>query len=460
MKKNVFLPLLLFFILLSNLPAQQGQTFNFKLDWAQFRMDNENSYIEFYYAYSTKFLEAKTIEDKQYSELLMRFLITDRHTQDVVIDRMWNMQNEISTSIQEHVQISQTRFILKNSSYQLKIFLMDINNSYRADSVTISFDTPNYPNDLICISDIQFCSSIRTIEKDTTNIFYKNTFEVKPNPFNIVDIEYPVLSYYLELYNLSTEKIGEKLTTKYSITNNAGKEFIAKNSTKPVKNGNSVEAGVINVNKLVGGAYNFIFSIIDENGKLLTENSKRFFYYDPNVQQTETESIGILSDDEFSIMTEDEIDLLQKQATCIASRDEQATYKKLQSLNSKQNYMRHFWYQRRNDPMYNKEAFIERLGQVNSKYRTKFSQGWNSDKGRIALIYGMPLESYIERGKETSRGKPYEVWFYPELLNGVYFVFADESGFGKYLLMHSTHPNEVKDESWIEAIPGYVDYNN
>jgi GWxTD domain-containing protein len=458
MKKNILLSLLFLFMSLFNASAQQGQVFNFKLEWAQFRMDNENSYIEFYYSYSTKFLETKIIDGKPYTELLMKFLIVDNLSDEVVIDRMWNMQSEIDENAKEHIQISQTRFILKNSSYKVKIFLMDINNKSKTDSVTILLDIHDYPNDIVCISDIQFCTSIKAIEKDTTNIFYKNTFEVKPNLFNIVDIEYPVLSYYLEVYNLSVEKIGKNLTTKYSITDNSNKEYITKSTTKAVKVGNSVEAGVINVQKLIGGAYNFVFFIIDENGNTVAKNSKRFYYYDPDVKSTAYDGATMLSEDEFAIMTEQEIDLFQKQSICIASRNEQVTYKQLKGLNSKQNYMRRFWYERRNDPLYNKATFMERLAYVNNKYRTKFSQGWDSDRGRVTLQYGIPQESYIERGKETTKGKPYEVWFYPEVLNGVYFVFADESGFSKYLLMHSTHPNEVKDESWREAIPGtYTD---
>jgi GWxTD domain-containing protein len=331
---------------------------------------------------------------------------------------------------------------------------MDINNTSKIDSVTISFNTPNHPSDIVCMSDIQFCSSIRTIEKDTANMFYKNTFEVKPNPFNMVDIQYPVLSYYLEIYNLSVQKIGEKLTTKYSIIDNSGKEYIAKNTTKAVRDGNSVEAGVINVQKLVGGAYNFVFSVMNEKGNLVATNLKRFFYYDPDVKPSTYDGVSALFDDEFAIMTEEDIDLLQKQSICISNRNEQNTYKQLKGLNAKQNYMRQFWYERRNDPLYNKAAFTDRLIYANGKYRTKFSQGWDSDRGRVTLQYGIPIESYIERGKETTNGKPYEVWFYPEVLNGIYFVFADESGFNRYLLMHSTHPNEVKNEAWKEAIPG------
>jgi len=456
MNKNILLPLLFLSLFLCNAFAQQGELFNFKLDWAQFRMDDDNSYIEFYYAYSTNSLRKKTIEEKQYSELFIRFLISDNVTNDVVIDRMWKMQHVVDNATTDNIQISQTRFILPNSAYEAKIFLMDLNNISRTDSITVSFKTPNYPNDVICLSDIQFCSSIKQIEKDTTNIFYKNTFEVKPNPFNLVDIEYPVLSYYLEVYNLSTEKLGEKLTTKYSILS-LGKERMTKSISKPVKNGNSVEVGVVNIQKLVGGAYDFVFSIMDESGNLVAKNSKRFYLYNPDAQQALDDAI-MPSDDEFAIMTEEQLDLLQQQSICLSSRDEQVVYKKLSGANAKQNYMRQFWYVRRHDPLYNKSSFMERLEYVNNKYRTKFSQGWNSDRGRVALQYGIPLESYIERGKETTNGKPYEVWFYPEVLNGVYFVFADETGFGKYMLMHSTHPNEPKDNTWQEAVPGFRNY--
>ena len=428
--------------------AQTKHTMNLTMDYSRFKMDNENSYVEFYYAYSPYEMKKKIIDNRTYTELLLKFTVTDTITKEVILDKMWNLRNEFKDSLSEKYVISQSRFLLEYAPYRVRIFAMDINNPENIDSVTFPMEIQKYTNGNIHMSDIEFCSSLKQMEKDTSNIFYKNTYEVKPNPFNIVHVNYPVLGYYLEIYNLITKKIGNHILTKYRIYDNNGKDFITKSVNKQIKDGTSVEAGVINVGKLNGGAYNFSFIVMDSNGNKLGENSKRFYIYNPDAKASNKDSIGLMAGDEFALMTEPEINLLFQQSIYIAKDDEKNTFKKLSGLDSKKNFLRRFWGNRADDPDYNKRTYLERVSLANIKFRTKWNDGWSSDRGRIMIYYGIPEESYIERGKETDQGQPYEIWFYPTVLNGTYFVFVDESGFNNFRLVHSSHPNEVSDETW------------
>ncbi|OPZ67292.1 MAG: hypothetical protein BWY83_02647 [bacterium ADurb.Bin478] len=64
----------------------------------------------------------------------------------------------------------------------------------------------------------------------------------------------------------------------------------------------------------------------------------------------------------------------------------------------------------------------------------------------IHLRYGKPSD--IERhsvGKDT---KPYEIWHYENIENGVIFVFVDRSGFNQYELIHSTKRGELYDPNY------------
>jgi GWxTD domain-containing protein len=446
--KKIAISIIVFFLLSFNVHAQNKRHLNLTMDYSRFKMDNENSYVEFYYAYSPYEMKKKIVDNRSYTELLLKFTIIDTITKEVIIDRMWNLRNDFKDSLLEKYMISQSRFLLEYAPYLVKIFAMDINNPNKIDSVSFPLEIQKYTNGNIQMSDIEFCSSIKQIEKDTNNIFYKNTYEVKPNPFSIIPVNYPVLGYYLEVYNLLTKNIGDHILTKYRIYNNTGKEFISKSVTKKIKDGTSVETGMINVGKLTSGAYNFAFMVMDSNGNKLGENSKRFFIYDPDVKAPPKDSVGILSNDEFMLMTEPEVNLMFQQATYIANNEEKKTFKKLTGLEGKKNFMRRFWSDREEDVNYNKKSYLERVALANSKFRTKWNDGWVSDRGRIMAYYGIPQESYVQRGKETTKGKPYEIWFYPELLNGTYFVFVDESGFNNFRLVHSSHPNEVSDEEW------------
>ena len=447
MKKIKFITILFFFICQYSI-SQKQETINLAMDYARFKMDKENSYVEFYYAYSPSEMQKKIVNGKNYTELLIKFTIIDTITKEVVVDRMWNLQNEFIDSQYDKYVIGQARFLLEYAPYLVKIFAMDLNNTSMRDSTSFIITVPYYKNDDLKISDIEICSSLKQIEKDTNNIFYKNTYEVKPNPFSIIDIQYPLLGYYLELYDINTKKIGDKITLKYSIKNNTGNEVLAKSVTKYVKNGSSVEAGLVNVAKLKGGAYNFIFTVLDSNGIKLAENSKRFFIYDPNVKSEKVDTAEKISTDEYVLMNEADLDKLFQQANYISTNDEKKQYAKLKTVEGKRNFMREFWANREGDELYNKKAYLERVKFAELRFRTKWSDGVSSDRGRVTLIYGIPEESYIERGKETTKGKPYEIWFYPTVMNGTYFIFVDESGFNSYRLVHSTHPNEIHDDEW------------
>lgn len=445
--KKYCLSLLLSFVTFAAAFAQTEKPINLALDYARFKMDRENSYLELYYAFSPKQMTLKKINDKSYTELLLKFVIIDTITKEILVDRMWNLRNEFMDNGNEKYLLGQSRFLLEYAPYKVKVFAMDINNPAMNDSASFSINIEKNDEKTVKISDIEFCTSIKQIERDTNNEFYKNSYEVRPNPYNIVDVKYPVLGYYLEVYNLKPEEIGNKIITKYGIYGNNGTELLSKSLTKSIKTGTSVEAGMINVSKLKGGAYDFVYSVSDSTGKKLTDGKRRFFLYDPEAKAS-VDSVGSVSADEFVLMTDVEVDLMFNQASYIANDEEKKQFKKLASLEAKKNFLRQFWMNREYDQFNNKRDFIQRANFVESRFRTKWNQGWASDRGRVCLIYGIPEESYIERGKETEKGKPYEIWFYPTVLNGTYFVFVDESGFNNFRLVHSSHPNELHNEEW------------
>ncbi len=57
--------------------------------------------------------------------------------------------------------------------------------------------------------------------------------------------------------------------------------------------------------------------------------------------------------------------------------------------------------------------------------------GWETDRGRILIIYGQPTE--VERSESDMGSLRYEIWYYNHLNRR--FVFKDEFGFGEYRLV-------------------------
>ena len=79
-----------------------------------------------------------------------------------------------------------------------------------------------------------------------------------------------------------------------------------------------------------------------------------------------------------------------------------------------------------------------------------FTGGIDSDMGRIYIQYGAPVE--IKRQFSTTEfSKPVQIWYYA-IQGTTEFVFVDRSGDGKYVLVHSTHPDEFQNFDWIKDV--------
>jgi GWxTD domain-containing protein len=77
------------------------------------------------------------------------------------------------------------------------------------------------------------------------------------------------------------------------------------------------------------------------------------------------------------------------------------------------------------------EEHVRRFRYANAHFPSSLSEGWQTDRGRIYILYGEPdeRESY---SMEVDRN-PMEIWYYFDL--GKRFVFVDETGFGDFVLV-------------------------
>lgn len=95
-------------------------------------------------------------------------------------------------------------------------------------------------------------------------------------------------------------------------------------------------------------------------------------------------------------------------------------------------FIKHYWKQLDPTPktVYNevKEEFFRRIKRVNAEY-SEFGSGWQSDRGRIYIIYGEPDQ--VEKTQRNAEGYSFEIWYYP---HGKQFIFIDEGLFGNYRL--------------------------
>ena len=146
-------------------------------------------------------------------------------------------------------------------------------------------------------------------------------------------------------------------------------------------------------------------------------------------------------------------------------------------LPGRREFLAAFWLRRDPDPetLVN-EARVQhrlRIEQANARYGRKDLPGYETDRGRVLLVYGEPQEisrdynspdhalqlSAAERAGHGSRKESlardrvndFEMWTYEGQENAV-FVFVDTHGFQQYELVNSTMPSEYTDPRWVRKL--------
>ncbi len=78
------------------------------------------------------------------------------------------------------------------------------------------------------------------------------------------------------------------------------------------------------------------------------------------------------------------------------------------------------------------DEFLRRYNYVNRYFSVYNKKGYQTDFGRVYLLFGKPDE--IEKHPFEIESKPYEIWYYYTL--GYEFIFVDEHNYGEYILQN------------------------
>jgi len=429
----------------------------FDLDYSRFANNSSSMYVEFYYSFykdAFQFLkstQAKTIRGA------VEINIKSIQTNEIVVNREYRFESLMEDSLYNQSLIGVLGYFIPNGDYQAVVVGKDLadTNNVRQDSLKFTFSLPGLAEDSFGMSDIQLASALRQ-STDTTSVFYKNTFDVTPNPTALYGNNLPVIFFYTELYNLDKNVGSENLLLEQYLMNSSNQIVFKKKKMLPRKNASIVEAGAVNINKMLTGAYTLLLSITDtvKNTKAVT--SKRVFVYNPDLIDTAMKSYSdqdYLSS-EYSPMSEDEVAKQFEQIRFIISPQELDKWKSLSDIEAQKNFLFEFW--KRRDPDMTtglnegKTDYFRRVAEANQKFGTFQKEGWKTDRGRVYIVYGEPSE--IERFPNQIDTKPYEVWRFDAIQGGVIFVFGDITGFDDYTLLHSTMRGELYDEYWVRRI--------
>ena len=451
------------FILILSITYVSAQTkMSFEFDYARFKYDSTQTYLEIYYSIGQGSLTSYSIDDKLLIGTYLDISLRDTLINHVLVNKTYKSETEIDTTQSESYKdknlIGNIGYTLPPGKYQLIITATDIADStkfitYKENIVINSFSLNSYS-----ISDIQLATRIITDSKNTNSIFYKNTMEVFPNPHDIYTETMPVLFFYAELYNINLNADEKSnLVLIQQLNDQNGNALESKQKQIPQNNTSIVEVGMVNLKKYPTGSYTLLLSLFQDSLYVGVASSKRFYLLNPSVipvsSQISLSNMDVKSS-EFGLYSEEECDEMFEVCTPISREQDIDTYEKLISVDSKREFLFHFWKMRDMEPETPrnefKDEYMERVIFVEGRYKTFTKRGVKTDRGRVYLINGEPDE--VDYHANDYNTKPYEMWTYHSIEGGVVFVFGDITGYNDYEILHSTKRGELRDDNWQRRI--------
>jgi GWxTD domain-containing protein len=154
----------------------------------------------------------------------------------------------------------------------------------------------------------------------------------------------------------------------------------------------------------------------------------------------------------FGAMREKELDRAEEPLIYLQEKNELSVYKGL-SVAAKAKFLAEFW--RRRDPTPQtpineaREQFYRAIQTANQRFGEEgrdIEQGWRTDRGRIFLKRGDPLETK----RREAKGRQPALWMWSYAEHGRWYIFADNSNNNVYRLIASSDLNEPGQSNWYE----------
>ncbi len=457
--KSFFITAILMSILLC-LPAasQDFQYIPLNVDYAAFHSDSGKDYVEFYVSFLQNSLTYIQTDSGYQANFTLRCQV--KQNGRTTWEHSGNFQNFLpeDEDIKAFKELRQILVCeLPPGTYNSSISITD-GKSGRNGEYLFDMTVPDYSPPTLALSDIQL--SVKISRSGKKSLFNKNGYRVIPNPSGMFTITLPVMYFYAEVYHLSYDPAhpGEYLVESY-ITNKEGelvKSFPSKVHQKPGES--AVLVGGNNVVALPSDIYFFNLKVTDKESGQTVHKTKRFTFFKPSKEQLAYSRQAQASSSQLMLSyylgrSEEELDEEFEKAKYIATTEEKKVYKTL-NFKGKAEFLVEFWKRRDSDRSTPENEFklkyLQFAEYANQNFSTKFRKGWQTDRGRVLMVYGTPDE--IERHPSQQDAKPYEIWYYNDLEGGSIFVFGDLQGFGNYELLHSTYSRELSQPDWERLV--------
>lgn len=434
-------------------PVKSSGDLEFYLDTASFRSSLGNVYQEFYYQISLDQLTFEQIESNQVDSLLVSMQISSAEG-ELIYDDSWTTPVVAAATEQLGGRLiaDQIDLLCDPGKYQASLNIRE-KSTNRSGTATLDFEAPDFTGTKLQLSSVEFVSEVSRDSSDSR--LTKNGLFLLPNASRIYGGTLPMVIFYFEVYNaIPLDLPGNEYTIQYALLTLTGDTVrTLPPKTKSHQGVTSVEVNAISTAGLNQSQYLLDISVTDNNSGDRAGKQVKFTNYIAPVQIQRIELTPVAQI--IQRFNEEELGLHMRQAKIVLSKEEFDLLQQL-DFDGRKKALIAFWNRLDPDPATPEneywDNFMDRVQLANARYTSGFSEGWNTDMGRILIKYGVPDD--IERHPHSVDSEPYEVWHYYKE-KGYKFIFIDEEGFNYYRLIYSNHEDVPSDPRYYDIIKNY-----
>ncbi|MBQ9254157.1 MAG: GWxTD domain-containing protein [Bacteroidales bacterium] len=374
------------------------------------------------------------------------------------------------------------RMYLDNGDYVVYFELRDLNTTnqpmqYR-DALKINYDDKN-----IDVSDIMLIEKYSKTTK--SNIYSKGGYDLQPYMFDVISKDNNILNYYVEIYNADKtfpkDSYYALVTTIEDLSSN--KKIDSIQTIKRLKASDITSyIGSMDISSLAEASY--FLTIEVRNGDNILYAYKRYPFFKQSDKKIDYNNVDIPQDAFVYLIPDSNLTKNMYYILPIAS-ESQKTFILKNAETATPVQKRYFLYQvfkERNayNPNRAWQEYISLVDYVNNRYKTPIKEGYETDMGRVYLVYGAPSDVIDEKfaassgfQKRTTIDKnlnpyspdidangvhyyPYQIWIYNTTpfgeANRKFVFYARQNNLIEYTLLHSNAKGEIQDPAWERTL--------
>ncbi|MEZ4774851.1 MAG: GWxTD domain-containing protein [Bacteroidia bacterium] len=455
----------------------QGQSVGFYLDICRFYDFQVNKTIaEFYFAVDGTTLVYQKDEDGLFQvSVNINWLLQRIENGDSipVMGDNYNLQFQPEERLNDTTLESRRKSLfnlqkvdLEPGMYQFQAIAFD---RYAASAQKVmainEFEVKALPSGEIAFSDIKWIAS----EKESKGQLGRTRDDLIPLVTNDAFINQDSMVFYQEIYN-TDDVLDQKFTIRSRFWQGDNILYsYEQTQVRPPRPQRNAFKEKFDISKLKSNTYYIQVEVLNYKGQPVASYKKKFFVYNSRVE-TEYDNLASNSEtDIFNDYSEEQLDYYLRTLSYISTEQEYNFARALESLSQKKNFLYTFFEKRKTNPRQKVQALwnghLAALDYVNQQFKSSFREGWQTDRGRAFIKYGIPSD--VERYPGESSIIPYEIWRYDRLgaQNNVIFIFYDSDlASNEYVLLHSNKYGEISNPRWKEQlqnkglVPGTIDF--